>query len=620
MAVPSLGRRWRVATAGLLVALSGVMLPVANVFALGVIPAAGGSAISADDFGTNNWTLLTGPQLLEAGPGELFAGSTTILNIPSHFRFNPGVGGVMPSPGCNLGQTLSVTATQVTLTITLASTINPCVLVFVGLQVQPAIGAGLASNHITKTGTSGAPGGGTSYGLLTKVAGAPTNLMWTTQPGATNTAGTAFATPPVVTVEDQFDNNVSKAPVTLSITPGTGPAGATLTCPTNPVIANSVGAATFTGCKIDRAGLYRLRATSGTVGVDSDLITVNAGPPAKLVFTSYPAATSPAQLTPQPRVAVTDIGGNTITTLPPTDVTLAINKNAGTFSCTGGLTAQTVNGEATFSGCTQTTADTSYALTATASLSNVTGAAFAVSSTAPPTGTPAVISLTSFCGTPTPISTSGANQCVADAGKSPPQANIKLPQTSSEGVRLQAHIASDGANRSLTFEVSKDQVTWSSIGAATTDASGNASVFYRPSDNRYYRVTFAGAADLGAATSPLVRVVVRALVFLRPAGCTSASPCRISLGDEINFTTTARPNRAELPPQAAQFTVQRRSGSTWVDADIDALVIPVSKVTGTALFNVFFNVRGTWRLRVNLLPTTVNANSFPTAYEYYSVT
>ena len=65
--------------------------------------------------------------------------------------------------------------------------------------------------------------------------------------------------------------------------------------------------------------------------------------------------------------------------------------------------------------------------------------------------------------------------------------------------------------------------------------------------------------------------------------------------------------------------MQRRSGSSWVDADIDQLVIPVSKASGTALFNVFFNVRGTWRLRVNLAPTTVNANSFPTAYEYYVV-
>ena len=482
--------------------------------------------------------------------------------------------------------------------------------------MQPAIGKGLASNHITKTGTSAAPGGGISYGLLTKVAGAPKNLTYTVQPSATNTAGTAFATAPVLTVKDQFDNSVSKASVTLSITPGTGPGGATLTCPTNPVIANSVGAATFTGCKIDMAGTYTLRASSGAASADSNPITVTGGSASRLVFKSYPAASTPSALTPQPRVAVVDAGGNTVTSQPPTNITLAINKNASTFSCAGGLTAATVNGEATFTGCTQTTPDTGYALTASASFANVTGGTFAVSSAPPGTSG---ISLTTFCGTPTPISTSGSNQCPADTGKSPAQANIKLPQTSSEGVRLQAHIASNGANRSLTFEVSKDQATWSPIGSATTDASGDASVFYRPSDNRYYRVSFAGAADLGAATSPLVRVVVRALVFLRPAGCTSSNPCRIGLNDEIKFTATARPNRAELPPQAAQFIVQRRSGSTWVDADIDGLVIPVSKATGTALFNVVFNVKGTWRLRVNLAPTSVNANSFPTEYEYYSV-
>jgi hypothetical protein len=615
MAVLSLGRRGRMAAVALLVALSGSLIPVANVFALDVIPATGGSAISADDAGTDNWTILTGPQLREAGPGELFTGSTTILNAPSAFRFKPGDGGVMLSPGCNMGETLSITSTQATLTVGSPSTINPCSLTFI-LKVQPATGKGLASNHITKTGTSGAPGGGTSYGLLTIVAGAPKSLAYTLQPSATNTAGTPFATAPVVRVKDQFDNNVSKAPVTLSITPGTGPAGATLTCPINPVIANSVGAATFTGCKIDTAGSYTLRASSGSAIADSNTVTVTGGAATRLAFKSYPAASTPAALTPQPRVAVVDAGGNTVTSQPATTITLAINKNASTFSCSGGLTATTVNGEATFTGCTQTTADTGYALTASSSFANTTGATFAVSSG--PTNPPS-LSLTTFCGTPTPISTSGPNRCVADASKSPAQANIKLPQASTEGVRLQAHIASNGANRSLTFEVSTNQTTWSTIGSATTNASGDASVFYRPSDNRYYRVTFAGAADLGAATSPLVRVVVRALVFLRPTGCTSSNPCRISLNDEIHFTVTARPNRAELPPQAAQFVVQRKSGSAWVDADIDALVIPVSKASGTALFNVVFNLRGTWRLRVNLAPTSVNANSFPTGYDYYTV-
>lgn len=614
MAVPVLSRRGRLVAAGLLIALSGSLVPVTNVFAVGVGPATGGSAISADDFGTSNYTLLTGPVIQEQGPGELLTGSTTILNAPSHFRFKPGVGGVILSPGCNMSQTLTITATQVTLTVLSSSTINACNLTFVALQVQPAVGKGLASNHITKTGSSSAPGGGTSYGLLTKVAGAPKQLIYTVQPSATNTAGTTFATAPVVTVKDQFDNSVSKAPVTLSIAPGTGPAGATLTCPTNPQPANSVGSATFTGCKIDMAGTYKLRASSGAASADSDTVTVTGGSASKLVFKGYPAASTPSALSPQPRVAVVDAGGNTVTSQPATNITLSINKNGSTFSCTGGLSATTVNGEATFTGCKQTTPDTGYALTASASFANVTGATFAVTSA--PTGTPA-LSLTTFCGQPTPISTSGSNQCAADSTKSPTQANIKLPQTSSEGVRLRAHIASNGANRSLTFEVSKDQATWSPIGSATTNASGDASVFYRPSDNRYYRVTFAGAADLGAATSPLVRVVVRALVFIRPTGCTSSNPCHIGLNDEIQFTATARPNRAELPPQAAQFVVQRKSGSTWVD--IDTLVVPVSKATGTAPFSVQFNVRGTWRLRVNLAPTSVNANSFPTDYEYYSV-
>ena len=69
MAVPSLGRRGRVAAAGLLIALSGSLIPVANVLAAAVIPATGGEAISADDFGTSNFTLLTGPTIQEQGPG-----------------------------------------------------------------------------------------------------------------------------------------------------------------------------------------------------------------------------------------------------------------------------------------------------------------------------------------------------------------------------------------------------------------------------------------------------------------------------------------------------------------------------------------------------------------------
>jgi hypothetical protein len=714
----------------LLLALAASLIPAASVMAAFIgTQATGGSAISADEFGTSTFTTLSGPQIGEAAAGDLVLNSTTILNIPAGFKFNPGAGNASSggSADCDLAGSLDVTATQAKYTVTHASTHPGCILTFVGLQVQPTAGAGAASGDILKTGTSTAPSGPANpYGTLTKVPGAVAQLVYITQPSANNNGGTVFATQPAILARDQFSNNIPGVPVTLSITPGTGATGAALTCTNTTVNTNGAGLAAFAGCKIDLAGQYKLRGTNGSVTTDSGLFNVNVGPAAKIAFTSYPAASTTPVLNPQPTVAVQDAGGNTVTSFPSNPITLAINKNPGTFSCTSSLTVNTVNGVAAFTGCSQTTADSGYTLTATIFFATpANGPLFAVTpptlaftagpgapiagqpfptnvqvaiqnggatlttgisatvtlaiGTNPGGGTltcaggtavgtisgvatftgcsidkpgtgytltatassvlpaqtiapatsapfnvgnnisPASLTITTFCGSPTPKSTSGPNQCSPDSSKSPPQANIKLPQSLDEGVWLQGHIATNGANRQVTFEFSKDNVTWNPISTVTTDASGNASVFYRPSDNRFYRVSFAGAADLGPGTSSQVRVVVRALVFIRPTGCTSSSPCRVRFGAERTFTVTARPNRPELPQQAAVFTVQRKVGSSWIDVEIDALVIPVSKATGTALFSLNFNVRGTWRLRVNLAPTSVNANSFPTNFEYYAV-
>jgi hypothetical protein len=422
-------------------------------------------------------------------------------------------------------------------------------------------------------------------------------------------------------VTDAGGNTVTSFPpnnITLTINKAAG----TFTC-TGGLTAQTVnGEATWTGCTQTTADTgYQLTATIGFANAISSTFAVT---PAALAFIAGPGAPTAGQPFPTNVQVAIQNGGTTITTGISATVTLALGNNptGATLTCAGGTSVGTISGVATFTGCSIDKPGTGYTLTATASSVLPAGTITAATSAPFNVGnniSPASISVTTFCGSPTPKSLSGPNQCAPDASKSPPQANIKLPQNLSEGVWIQAHIATNGANRLLTFEVSKDQSTWNSIGTATTDASGNASVFYRPSDNRYYRVTFAGGADLGAGTSSTVRVVVRALVFLRPSGCTSSSPCRVRLGAERHFVVTARPNRPELPQQAAVFTVQRKVGSTWVDVDIDALVIPVSKSTGTALFNLNFSARGTWRLRVNLAPTSVNANSFPTAFEYYAV-
>jgi hypothetical protein len=184
-----------------------------------------------------------------------------------------------------------------------------------------------------------------------------------------------------IDVYDKFGNSAANASVTMSIAPGTGPTGAHLTCGTKTVKTDALGVAHFTNaaCRIDRAGSYRLRVTSGPATRDSDTISVVVGPAAKLEFKAYPAATSKASLSPQPSVAATDEGGNVVTTFPATHVTLGINKNGHTFTCTGGLlVAQTVHGVAQFNGCRQTAVGAGYRLTAWMGNAGVVGKAFTV--------------------------------------------------------------------------------------------------------------------------------------------------------------------------------------------------------------------------------------------------
>ena len=714
--------RRRIAVLALVGGLLAALVPTTSVYAaVNVTPATGGNNISVDSVSTGAFTTLTGPIIQETSASSLDDNRTIILELPTGFRWNTAVGTrLISGANCTLDAT-GVTypnSRRARIQITDDSFIFPCRITFVGLQVRATAGS-LATGNIENIGTTG-PGGATNYGTVRRIAGAFDKLSWVQHPAGA-TGGLPFGTQPRVNTTDQFGNDVGAVSVRLFVTPGTGPADPGFSCTSNPIVSQFVpgpnfGIATFGGCKINKAGDYRLQArATGATSVDSNPFTVTVGAAAALAFTSYPAPATPSVLTPQPAVAIVDAGGNTVATDTRT-VTLSINL-PGNFSCASGLSVAAVAGVATFSGCTQTTTGTGFKLTATSTTPNptVTGPEFAVaplqlvflatpSGAAPgqpmapievaiqdgggttlagvsalitiaigtnpgsaalsctggnavttingvatftgcsistagvgytltasaanvnPTAVvnagnsnpftisaapPAVISITTSCTAPNAA-------CPLDNTKTPPQANIKLPQNLSEGVTLVAGMGATGANRQVTFEFSKDQVTWTPITTATTDGAGNATTFYRPSDNRYYRASFAGAADLGAATSPIIRIVVRSLVFLRPTGCPSSDPCTRNDGSTVKFTATARPNRPELPDQQVQFVVQRRSGGTFVNVLTE--IVAVSKATGTAVLNVSFNTAGTFRLRANLLPTPVNANSFPTAFEYYRIT
>ncbi len=211
--------------------------------------------------------------------------------------------------------------------------------------------------------TAAAFSGGTgSIGNSWATATWATSLAFTTNPSG-STGGVPLATQPVVKIRDGTGATVttSSAAVTLSLT---SPAGATLTCATNPVTAVT-GVATFAGCAIDKKGTYALRATAaGLTGASSTSLPVSVGPATQLGFTVNPSTTAVnTSFAAQPKVAIQDAGGNTVTT-SSASVTLTITPPApgATLRCSKN-SRTTSSGVANFSRCKINKAGT-YTLTA----------------------------------------------------------------------------------------------------------------------------------------------------------------------------------------------------------------------------------------------------------------
>ncbi len=195
--------------------------PNITVAAVTITPATGGSAISADNFGTGTWTTLTGPTYGEAVSGDAGTG-TFILNVPSGFIFD--IGGTAPTVlvtrltggggntrninGVASGTPVaitSITTTQITFTITSASNAGVTnSLTWQNVRVRPTAGTPLATGNLTKTGTSamtGVTNSVTNFGTITEVAGAHSQLI-VTLPGQTFTAGSGNSGSPTEQVEN----------------------------------------------------------------------------------------------------------------------------------------------------------------------------------------------------------------------------------------------------------------------------------------------------------------------------------------------------------------------------------------------------------------------------------
>ena len=179
-------------------------------------------------------------------------GGFTYLATPTITGFAPTSGGAGTSVAISGNNFTGATAVSFNGTPAASYTVNS------NTSITAVVASGTASGTISVT----TPGGtATSSGSFTVRLAA--KLAFNTSPGGA-TAGTAFATQPVVLIQDAIGNTVvgdSSTQVTLTITSGTGTSGAALSGVTT-VTANS-GLATFSGLAINLAGSgYTLTAAS----------------------------------------------------------------------------------------------------------------------------------------------------------------------------------------------------------------------------------------------------------------------------------------------------------------------------------------------------------------------
>ena len=216
---------------------------------------------------------------------------------------------------------------------------------------------------------------------ITITGGGPDHLAFIAYP-ASSTPG-LLSPQPVVAVVDAHGNVVDvRRSVTLVITPDTG----AFTCDGGRSRTTVHGIATFTGCRQDVPGTYRLTVNDGPGGMAPILtpsFTVLARQAVALSLSwtaGLPEVTAPPSGatggTPfpvQPTVRVEDASGSTVTSDHTTVVTLAIaagtpaGGGSAALVCGGGLSRVVSHGIATFTGCRIDHAGTGYRIVASSS-------------------------------------------------------------------------------------------------------------------------------------------------------------------------------------------------------------------------------------------------------------
>jgi beta-glucanase (GH16 family) len=209
---------------------------------------------------------------------------------------------------------------------------------------------------------------------------ASAKLIFSTQPtGAT--AGTTLPTF-TVSVQDAYGNAQTNDDSTINLTIASGATGGAFTAASTTSVSAINGIATFKNIALNTAGNYTLTASDGNLASATSAgftIASTILPAAKVAFVQQPTATlTGTAISPAITVDVQDADNNLVAT-DDSIVTLAIASGPTGATLSGTLTAQAVNGVATFGNVSLNVAGTFNLIATDASLATSTSTSFVVS-------------------------------------------------------------------------------------------------------------------------------------------------------------------------------------------------------------------------------------------------
>jgi hypothetical protein len=345
----------------------------------GVATFSGGASLHINKVGTGYSLTATAPGLAPAtsAPFDITLGPAAKLSFTVNPR-NTTAGGTLATvqvsaldAGGNLvpsyagSVTLGVAPGTGTSGATLAGTTTAAASG--GVAAFTTLSVDTPGSSYRLTGTASGLTGATS-GSFT-ISGPATTLVCSVEPSSM-AAGVVFTPGVRITALDALGNRALgfSATVTMAITPGTGPSGATLGG--TPAVVASAGVATFYTLRIDAIGTgYTLTATAtGVAPATSTPFDISLGPATKLSFTMNPMSTTAGSpITPAVQVTARDAGGNPVPAfVGPVTVAISPVTSIPGATLAGTTTVAAVGGVAAFATLSIATPGTGYRLTATA--------------------------------------------------------------------------------------------------------------------------------------------------------------------------------------------------------------------------------------------------------------